>query len=111
MTTEQIRQGDLMRLEVLSSGGKKEQREPKLPSSKCGKCGRTGHLDQDCWSKQRSGQTSKVNHQQGGSNTSSTAADKCPVCSSVHKYSVNGSERVSRRLGECTEFLNLSIND
>ena len=45
MTTEQIRQGDLKRLETLSSGGKKEQREPKPPASKCGKCGRTGHLD------------------------------------------------------------------
>ena len=110
MTTEWIRQGDLKRLETLSSG-KKDQKEPKAPAVKCGKCGKTGHLDRDCWSKQRSGSTSKVNLQQGGSNMSSTAKDKCPVCSLVHKYSVQGNEHVSKRLGECVEFLNLSIDD
>ena len=108
MNTERIRQSHLMRLETLSSGGKKEQKEPKSSSVKSGW---TGHKTKDCWSKKTS-QSSKVNHQQGGSsNLSSTAADKCPVCSSIHKYTNAGSKHVSRRLGNCTEFLNLSINE
>ena len=107
MTAEQIRQGDLKRLEILGSG-KRGQSETRAPAAKCGKCGKTGHLDRNCWTKQRSGSTSQVNLQQGGS---SPARDKCPICSSVHTYKFQGNERVSKRLGECVEFLNLSIDD
>ena len=44
MTAEQIRQGDLKRLEILGSG-KRGQSETRAPAVKCGKCGKTGHLD------------------------------------------------------------------
>ena len=107
MTAERIRQGDLKRLEILGSG-RRGQSETRAPAAKCGKCGKTGHLDRDCWTKQRSGSTSKVNLQQGGS---SPARDKCPICSLVHTYNFQGNECVSKRLGECVEFLNLSIDD